>query len=417
MAAAECTLGNYTLGPLIGSGGTSEVYAGEHRFLGDQVAIKLLRSSSGNDAFLAEARRTRAIQHPNVVRVLDFGHENGKLYLVMERIAGESLATRLRRTGPLDETAVRQLGAGIADGMAAAHALGIVHRDLKPGNVMLAGDRPKVVDFGIAQHVASDPSGPRMGTPAYMAPELKAGDVIAPAADIWALGAILFEALTGRLPLDGDVPLPCSPALATLIRTCLASDPSRRPASMDAIARALRGESDERITEQLDGPVAQPPATTPAPARARRRNWIPLATGVGVAGAAAVVVAIFVWPLASPSSAASPPVAAPQPVQPRPAQPQPAQPVPEQPAPPAMSRVEIRSTPPGATIVIAGKPAGRTPATLELALPADIELRRSGYRPARARATQAGPLAVRLVRLPPAKPKAPCPMPPCEPLD
>src|ERR1700760_2178260 len=109
----ERTIGNYVLGPLLGRGGMSEVYAAAHRFLGDRVAIKLLhahvaRAPGATDAFLAEATRTRAIEHPNVVRVLDFGVEGDDCYLVMERLDGESLAARLELSGPLDEPALRQ---------------------------------------------------------------------------------------------------------------------------------------------------------------------------------------------------------------------------------------------------------------------------------------------------------------------
>jgi eukaryotic-like serine/threonine-protein kinase len=392
-------LGNYTVGSLLGRGGTSEVYAGEHRFLGDAVAIKLVRASAATDGLLAEARRTRAIQHPNVVRVLDFGEAEGDLYLVMERITGGSLAARLRERGPLDEASVRRLGAGIADGLAAAHALGIVHCDLKPANVMLAGDVPKVVDFGIAQHLGTGAaSGPRMGTPAYMAPELRDGAVAAPAVDVWSLGVLLYEALTGELPPVQPAP-PCSPELAALIARCLERDPARRPPAMAQIASALRGDGDERVTEPLDEPA--PPPTAPR----RSRRWVPIASGVALAAAA-----IVVWQLAVPTSAGSPVVAASPPPRVAPAPPPT---VTDAPAP--LPRVAITSTPPGATIVIGGVAVGRTPATLELALPVEIELRRRGFRTARARATAATPLDVRLVPQPRARP--PCPIPPCETLD
>jgi len=396
-------LGNYTVGSLLGRGGTSEVYAGEHRFLGDPVAIKLLRASAATGGLLAEARRTRAIQHPNVVRVLDFGEADGDLYLVMELIAGGSLAARLRECGPLDEASVRRLGAGIADGLAAAHALGIVHCDLKPANVMLDDDVPKVVDFGIAQHLgAGAASGPRMGTPAYMAPELRDGAVAAPSVDVWSLGVLLYEALTGQLPPVQAAP-PCSPELAALIARCLERDPARRPSAMAQIASVLRGDADERVTEPLDEPA--PPATA-----RRRRRWVPIASGVGLAAAA--VASVAVWQLAVSTSAGSPVVAA---SPPPPAAPAPASALPSDAAPAPLPRVAIRSTPPGATIVIAGKAVGRTPATLELALPVEIELRRSGFRTARARATAAVPLDVRLV--PQQRARPPCPIPPCETLD
>src|SRR4051812_20254210 len=131
---SERTIGNYVLGPLLGRGGMSEVYAAEHRFLGDRVAIKLLHTQLASDpaaidAFIAEANQTRAIEHGNVVRVLDFGSDRGDCYLVMERLDGESLGARIVREGWLPEAEVRRLGAAIADGVAAAHERGIVHRD------------------------------------------------------------------------------------------------------------------------------------------------------------------------------------------------------------------------------------------------------------------------------------------------
>jgi serine/threonine protein kinase len=294
-------VGNYTLSDLLGRGGTSEVYAAQHRFLGDAVAVKLLRQSLAGDetlreAFVAEAARTREIQHPNVVRVIDFGHDDasGSCYLVMERIEGESLAARLRRVGRIDEPALRTLVAAIADGMQAAHARGIVHRDLKPGNVMLRGDVPTIVDFGIAKSLGNTTAAVterRVGTVAYMAPEQLTDGLITPAVDIWAVGVILYEAATGRAPFssfnDGRLPqlfdspprastlAPISPALDQLIARCLERDPAKRPASMADVARALRGEDGERVTEDLG---ARPVARV-QPAARRRARW-PIALGV-----------------------------------------------------------------------------------------------------------------------------------------
>jgi hypothetical protein len=279
-------VGNYTLSDLLGRGGTSEVYAAQHTFLGDTVAVKLLRRSLAEDervreAFVAEAARTREIQHPNVVRVLDFGHDATQgCYLVMERIDGESLAARLRRLERLDEPALRELAAAIADGMQAAHACGIVHRDLKPGNVMLRGDTPTIVDFGIAKSLGNTSAvvtERRVGTVAYMAPEQLVDGLITPAVDIWALGVIMYEAATGRAPFanftDGRLPqlfespprarslAPISPALDQLIARCLERDPGKRPASMAEVARALRADAahapdGDRITEDVAAPGA-----------------------------------------------------------------------------------------------------------------------------------------------------------------
>ncbi|MGN6111151.1 MAG: serine/threonine-protein kinase [Kofleriaceae bacterium] len=298
MRAEGHIVGNYLLRSVIGRGGMSEVYAAEHRFLGEPVAVKLLRWELARDdaaieSFVSEAAKTRAVDHPNVVRLIDFGRDDATAccYLVMERVDGENLAARLRRVGRLAEPDVRRLGAAIADGMHAAHERGIVHRDLKPANVMLRGDQPKIVDFGIAKSLGNQSAvttSRRIGTPAYMAPEQLTGGLIAPCVDIWALGAILFESATGRLPFesfaDGRCPqlfetpprasslAPLSSALDDLIARCLARDPGLRPASMSHVARALREAWDvevERITQDIGAPAspawsAQPPTGSPS---------------------------------------------------------------------------------------------------------------------------------------------------------
>jgi len=199
------TVAGYTLGRLLGRGGMSEVYAASHPTQGDALALKLLRVELTSDAkviaaFLGEAAQTRRIHHPNVVRIHAAGREpSGQCYVVMDRVDGEDLATRLRaRT--LTEDEARTMFAAIADGMHAVHAAGIVHRDLKPANVMLRGSVPLIVDFGIAKSLGAQSAlatGRRIGTPAYMAPEQLTGGLIAPCVDVWALGVMMFEAVTG----------------------------------------------------------------------------------------------------------------------------------------------------------------------------------------------------------------------------
>jgi eukaryotic-like serine/threonine-protein kinase len=319
---------SYVLGASLGRGATSEVFAvaGD-----DQLAIKrlhphLLGDASAVARFAAELERTRQISHPNVARV----HAIGDGFLVLERIHGETLATRLAR-GPLTDDEVRELGAQIADGMAAVHARGVIHCDLKAANVMIAGTTPKIVDFGIARSLACDAlaTSTRVGTPAYMAPERWTAGLVTPAGDVWALGAILFEAATGRLPFDGFAngrcpqlvepapPARCSPVLARAIAACLDRDPARRP-SMISLADLLR--SDERMTQDVQ---AEP---QPAPAVNHRRRWPVVAAAASVALAAAYALvpapaATTALPLpvlttlASPSP--SPAVAAPQPAESR----------------------------------------------------------------------------------------------------
>ena len=339
MAAAGRVLGDYLLGARIGGGGMSDVFAAERRAGGSAVAVKVLRPHFAADEaqaarFLAEATRTRAIVHPNVVRVLDGGRaDDGTLYLVMELIDGEDLAARIKRVGRLDEAEVRRIGAAVADGMQAAHDRGIVHRDLKPANIRIGADgEPKIVDFGIAKLLAGDggATGPAMGTPCYMAPEQLGDGAATPAVDVWALGVTLFEAATGSLPFtgfaDGRCPqlvepaprpserAPLSVGLETLILQCLKRNAGQRPASMRAIAERLRSD-EERATAPLAAAVA-----TATPPRAR---W-------AIRAAAAVVVlaiaAVAVWrvehktapapiavkaPVAAATAVAAPAVAAP----------------------------------------------------------------------------------------------------------
>lgn len=329
-------VGNYTLGTLLGRGGTSEVYAATHRFLGHEVAVKMLLPQLAADhalaaAFVAEAGRTREIAHPNVVRVHDFGRDDatGSCFLVMERIAGDSLAARLKN-GPLTEAALRPLAAAIADGMDAAHARGIVHRDLKPGNIMLRGGQPTIVDFGIAKSLDASSAvvtNRRVGTIAYMAPEQLTEGLITPAADVWALGVVMYEALAGRLPYDNfnDGRLPqlfdtapragslaaISPALDALIARCLDRSPAARP-TMREVAATLRASAEERITEDAGPrlPIERVPVARPGVAGARRRRVWPLA----VAGALIVAgLAYVAWPRHVPphESTIVQPVAAP----------------------------------------------------------------------------------------------------------
>jgi serine/threonine-protein kinase len=451
---------------MLGRGGMSEVFAAEHRFLGDRVAIKLLRAHLADDpgaiqAFLDEATRTRAIVHPNVVRVLDFGADGEDCYLVMERLDGETLAAHLQRVHRLDEPEVRRLGAAIADGVAAAHARGIVHRDLKPGNLMLVDGAPKIVDFGIARSLdraAATITGSRLGTLAYMAPEQLAGGLVAPCIDIWALGVILFEALAGRLPFDdftgGRTPqlvdppprlgalAAVSPALEALVEACLTREPAGRPASMQAIADALRAPLGElRITEDL-APLRMPhlrepppPAsdTIDQPARRKRRHGKQRAILAIGAAALAVVVAIGVgrmWRSSAAggettASATAPdrvatiadrgaPVASAKPPLPAPTAPDRVAAIADRGGPDAPSvatgkpageaqaagfTVEVRSAPAGAGILVEGKRVGVTPATIALGAPSSIVVTRPGFRPSRVRAERAGAIEVRLVPL------------------
>jgi serine/threonine-protein kinase len=437
-------VGHYRLLSLIGKGATSEVYAAEHALLGDKVAVKLLRRELADDpgqtqALVEEGARVRGIDHANVGRVLDVGVDSATAgcYLVMEHIRGETLAARIRE-GALPEADVRRLGAAIADGVAAAHARGIIHRDLKPANIMLDGDQPKIVDFGIAKHLGSRSAvttGRMIGTLAYMAPEQFASGMIAPCTDIWALGTIVFELVTGRLPFenfdDGRCPqifdeprrasslVEVSPALDMILARCLSREPARRPASAEELAKLLRGAivlDDERMTVDA-GPIAiAAAAPSLAPAALVRR-----ATGryrvAAIAAACAVVVFVVAVTRGANDTSRAATIAAdregdravtidPVVVDETPVdadaikieidEPIVETPVVETPEAPAMKQVTIQSRPSRAEVYVGGVRRGITPLTLGLPPGEKIVLRRDGYLPAIARFERKGPIEVTL---------------------
>jgi serine/threonine protein kinase len=252
------------------------VYKAKHLRLNRVVALKMILSGSQADEeeiqrFVTEAQALAALEHPNVVRVYDNGLHQGQPFCALEFVSGGSLADRLKEK-PLSPHEARRILEQIAKGVQAAHDKGIVHRDLKPGNVLLAspgresgGLIPKVTDFGLAKRVESDSgltqTGAIMGTPAYMAPEQARGDnrEVGPAADVWALGAMLYACLTGRPPFQAATPLEtirqvidkepvpvrqlqpdCPRDLETICHKCLSKEPRHRYASAAHLAEDLR---------------------------------------------------------------------------------------------------------------------------------------------------------------------------------
>lgn len=210
----------YLVLALLGEGGMGRVYLGEHVKMNRQCAIKVMSPTLVNDAeslqrFAREASNAARILHPNVAAVFDYGESDKIIYLVMEYVDGESLSTILAREGKLEPRRAIEIARQIADGLHAAHELGIVHRDLKPDNVIIAHSRsgreiPKVVDFGIAKALTEAPqdaltrSGLVIGTPEYMSPEQLLGDPVDARADIYSLGCILYQMLTGAAAFSAD---------------------------------------------------------------------------------------------------------------------------------------------------------------------------------------------------------------------
>lgn len=202
------------------------VFEGVDDRLDRQVAIKVLRADLAADPglrsrFEAEARSAARLVHPNVVSVFDTGESGGRPYIVMERLSGETLAD-LIRGGPLGEAEAMRLGAEVLAGLSVAHGAGIIHRDIKPGNILVAGNGSvKVADFGIAKGLEPRPGQSAdltsttmlIGTPAYLAPERLAGQPATVACDLWAVGAVLYEALAGVKPFVGATSLAVAGAI------------------------------------------------------------------------------------------------------------------------------------------------------------------------------------------------------------
>ena len=270
-------VGNYKVVAQLGSGSMGVVFLGEHQRLARRAAIKVLtpelvRDQRALQRFFTEARATSLIRHPGIVEVFDCDVDaTGRAYMVMEYLEGDTLADQLRRAGKLHWTAACLIGRQVADALASAHDKGIVHRDLKPENVFLVADggeptgAVKVLDFGVAKLLASDAAarltmrGTLIGTPEYMSPEQCGGAEVDHRADIYALGCILFEMLSGHPPFVTSslralvvahrfrpAPLPGKsgshfPAwLGDLMARMLAKDPAQRPSSMHEVSKTLR---------------------------------------------------------------------------------------------------------------------------------------------------------------------------------
>ncbi len=257
----------YRLEEQVAVGGMGEVWRATDLLLERTVAVKLLRESFAEDPVVVERFRREALtaaglSHPNMANVFDYVQENGRTGIVMEFVEGETLAERIEREGPLDETdAVRTTSALLA-ALSVAHEAGIVHRDVKPGNVMITTTGTvKVTDFGIARaagHQTLTETGMVVGTAHYLSPEQVSGKPATPSSDLYAVGAILYEMLTGAKPFEAETPLavamqrltadPVAPQqhrpgitepVAQVALRALARDPEQRYASADGMRSAL----------------------------------------------------------------------------------------------------------------------------------------------------------------------------------
>ena len=254
----------YRIVALLGRGGMGEVFRADDLSLGQSVALKFLPEAMTDEdtleRFRNEVRIARRISHPNVCRVYDIGQADNQVFLSMEYVDGEDLASLLRRIGRLPSDKAVEIARKICAGLAAAHDKGVLHRDLKPANIMLDGrGEVLIMDFGLAG-VAHEIEDVRSGTPAYMAPEQLAGKEVTARSDIYSLGLVLYELFTGKAAFDGKtleeivrvrrdstphrpstLVRDMDPAVERAILHCLEAEPENRPASALLVAAALPG--------------------------------------------------------------------------------------------------------------------------------------------------------------------------------
>ncbi|MFO0647971.1 MAG: serine/threonine-protein kinase [Polyangiales bacterium] len=357
----EVLLGRYRVTKLLGEGTMGRVYLGEQR-VGEairNVAIKVLAAARGNDDYIVarfrrEASTIASLEHPNIIKLFDYGEEGGRFLSVMEYVPGGSLAALIAH-GPLPLARVEAIAWQIAGALDEAHKRGVVHRDLKPENVLVASSREaggaadvvKVVDFGIARRPPSSPgerpltiTGAMLGTPAFMAPEQFRGEAADATADVYALALVVYQMLSGVLPWNATTvmewgeahmfqaprPLRTQPGCVDLperadaaIARALAKDPRQRTASALDFVRALTGSAQPGVAAPSIAPAVVPGAlphsvdlpapgvvrsSRPPPRRAPRRRS-------ALAAAAALIIPRLVGShteldASAPADAASP---------------------------------------------------------------------------------------------------------------
>jgi beta-lactam-binding protein with PASTA domain len=330
--------GRYEVLSRIGTGGMADVYLARDQLLGRQVAVKLLHHRFAEDQefverFRREASSAASLSHPNVVAIFDRGEWDGTYYIAMEYLPGRSLKTVVREQSPLDPVSAIDIVAQILHAARFAHSRGVIHRDLKPHNVILDEEgRAKVTDFGIARAGVSDMTltGSIMGTAQYLSPEQAQGQAVSAASDLYAVGIVLYELLTGAVPFDGETavtialkqvsatPPPPSamnaavpPELDAVVLRALAKNPAERfadanefLAALEYVRQLLTGEAGQGGSAS-NGPVpatalllplASEPTEEPQNAAARRRRWWWAAGGTLLVVAVAVVLLLLLMP-------------------------------------------------------------------------------------------------------------------------
>ena len=325
----------YELGSRLGKGGMATVFRGTDRLLGRTVAVKVLAAEFANDRkfverFQREAQAAAGLNHPNVVSVFDIGSADGLHYIVMEFVEGRTLADIIREEGALPPQRAAEIAVAVCRALSTAHEKGMVHRDVKPGNVLLTpDDGVKVADFGIARVTAGEPltaTGSVMGTASYLSPEQAKGEKVDARSDIYSLGCVLYEMLTGRAPFEADTPVsiaykhveeePTAPStvnpavpheLEAVVMKALAKDPADRHHSTAEMASDLRQAaaaaadeatkviSPEDRTAVLPVSPGGPASTAPLPAPVIREEWRrfwPFAAAAGGLAILGIVLAL-----------------------------------------------------------------------------------------------------------------------------
>jgi serine/threonine-protein kinase len=421
--------GRYKIERVLGEGGMGIVYKAVHTALGKPLAIKVLRPEvSKNEEivmrFRQEAQSASQIGNPHIIDISDFGSlSDGSTYFAMEFLAGRSLTAALAEQ-PFSTERTIHVVKQIANALGAAHEIGIVHRDMKPDNVQLldrggAKDFVKVLDFGIAKVGGSTSkltqAGQVFGTPHYMSPEQCAGTNVDHRTDIYAVGVILYEMATGKVPFDADnlmgiltkhlyetpiaphelaPPVDVAPAMEAVILKCLQKKPEHRYQSMAELADDLdamqRGLTPRAVVEKVDRAATGPQTLTGVEARVSlatgpieiRKSRTPMFIGIGVAAVALIGIAAFALRGKQPDG--QQPTAAVKPAEEqKPAQPGAAEdpkPEPTQPAAPAM--VTVTSYPANAEIYQEGALVGNSPYALSKpnsGQDVKLELRLPGY--------------------------------------
>ncbi len=318
----EVLSGRYELEELVGTGGMSSVFRAHDRLLDRKVALKVLHQQYTDDPeyverFRHEARAVAALSHPNIVTVIDRGEHEGRQFIVFEYVEGENLKQLINRRGPTQVETALELAMEVSRGLSFAHQQGLVHRDVKPQNVLLNGDgRAKVTDFGIARSLdvkqGMTQTGTVLGTSDYIAPEQAQGWHVDEHTDVYSLGVVLYELLTGEVPFAGEnfvavamrhinePPPPVrdkrpdvSPRLEAAVQKAMAKSPGDRFPTMADFCRELEAcRAEEQGATQVIAPARRP--SSPRRRRSGVSPW-PLLVVVAALIAIGAVVAALVW--------------------------------------------------------------------------------------------------------------------------